>query len=561
MSGLERKLLIEPAIKRGATAAAEKAAAEAAAAKEAQAQHELGDAAFTRGLQEQQDVSQAQAGRGKAITEADAAKRHDSEYTGADLHLKTEHSGADADREAVASTLGQSQTIQQGGEALQDAARTWKKDKFPQQLKDAENAMYDGAVKIPQDAEGDLSHFRDSITNSFYKAGELEPAAKVLRSRMPDRLEAALDEIGFGQGLKPGTAPKATLDTMRKLRSILGDAMTSPKLLEGVDAGKMNELYRALSSDMEGAISNAAGPEGVLQFKKFNEEARRLYGLASGPVSKIISTTDKAGETILPGEAATSVLKGSDLDGSRLAQLGSEPVLKKGLNEVAASQLRTGKGAGMTQGDPDKFFSGLAPESKTALLGDDNAGKLQDAIDRRIAAENTSVKMKTSADKDLADMSAAAAKQSSASLKGAEASRQDLRESRSTEKVQLRQEAEARKAALEEANAKLTALKNPPKSNFGIEMPGWMKGVAGMGTLGGAFEAGRNLGPLAAHFPSWGADTLAATTAAGAGVLGLGARELYKNPAARKNLLQAGAATGTAPNALDALGWSVEENK
>jgi hypothetical protein len=538
MSGAERALM-QWGAKNAATKAAEEAAKAEAAATAARSAHEAAGPGFTRGLQEQQDVAQAQAGRAKAITEADAAKRHDSEVTAANAHLQTEHTGADTDREAVASSLGQSQTVQQGGEALQDAARSWKKTEFPQQLKDAENKMYDGAVKIPQDALGNLNGFEDSLSNSFYKAGELEPIAQRLRSRMPEGLEDAIAQIRKKNGIAPDQPLQATLNDMKKLRSILGDTMTSPKLSEGVDAGKMNELYRGLSGDMEGAIGNAAGPQGVKQFKDFNAEARRLYGLASGPVSKIISTTDKAGETILPGEAATSVLKGSDKDGSLLTQLGSEPTLKKGLNEVAASQLRTGKGAGVTQGDPDKFFTGLAPESKTALLGDENTGKLQDAIDRRAAAEKTSADMKASADKDYADMSEAAAKQSAASLKGAEASRQTERQVRSETGIGLKQEEEARKAALKKAEGKLNALNRPPPS--GGDFPPWMRNAIAMAA---PVLAGRHaLEPLAAQLPSWGSDLMYGGVA-GAGLLARkGLQELIRNPAARKNLLQSGIAT------------------
>jgi hypothetical protein len=528
MSGLERKLITEPAIRSAAQEAAEKAAAEAAAAKAAKEAHTAAEPAASELATLQRQGGANLAAGFKEGSEADIAKWHDSE-----------HAGADVDREAVASTLGQSKTTQQAGEALQDAARSWKKTEFPQQLKDAENKMYDGVVKIPQDAPGDLSNFRNSLTNSFYRAGELEPAAQQLRSRMPERLESALDDIALKQGLLPGEVPNATLSDMKKLRSILGDAMTSPKLSEGVDAGKMNELYRALSSDMEGAISNAAGSQGVAQFKKFNEEARRLYGLASGPVGDIISTTDKAGEIIRPGEAVGSVLKGSDKDASRLIQLGSEPTLKKGLDEVAASQLRTGS--------PDDFYKGLAPESQTALYGN-NVGKVQSAIDRRVAADQGRDKMI----QDVAGKAKVIKQREAAYQAGQTRARRETG-------VALDQEEAARKVALQEANAKLSALKNPPKTPpFGIEIPGWMKGAAGMGTLGGAFEAGRNLGPLAAHFPGWGEDVLGLTATAGAGALGLGARELWKNPAARRNLLQAGAATGTGPNAL---GWDVEENK
>jgi hypothetical protein len=490
------------------------------AAKAAQTAHKEAGPAFAEQQGAQARASAEKATQFQRITEAHAAKWQDSEHT-----------GADADREAVASGLGQSQTVQQGGEALQDAARSWKKDEFPQKLKDAEDKMYDGAVQIPKDAPGDLSNFRNSLTNSFYRAGELEPAAQQLRSRMPERLESALDDIALKQGLLPGEVPNATLSDMKKLRSILGDAMTSPKLSEGVDAGKMNELYRALSSDMEGAISNAAGPQGVAQFKKFNEEARRLYGLASGPVSKIISTTDKAGETILPGEAATNVLKGSDKDGSQLAQLGSEPTLKKGLNEVAASQLRTGKGVGVTQGDPDKFFTGLAPEAKTALLGDVNAGKMQDSIDRRMQADKAFEHMKNVSQDWSGTM-----KQSDAEARDAQA------RTRAEEGNRLAAEKKAaadQQTALKQGLTKAKATRNelmPPNQDI-LQWLYKMKGELG-GFLGGG-AAAQYHGLESMGMPG---DWSGVTTPLAGAATALGVHAL-KNPIAVRNALQGYLAT------------------
>jgi hypothetical protein len=531
MSGLER-MITNAGIKSASTAASEQAAKELAAATAAKEAHAATNPAATEATTLQRQGADTVAQSFKEGSLADIEKAH-----------SIEHGAADTDREAVASTLGQSQTVQQGGEALQDAARKWKSTEFPTQLKEAEDKMYDGVAKIPQDALGDLKNFRDSISNSFYRAGDLEPAAQQLRSRMPDRLESALDAIGAKQGLKPGEVPQATLNDMKKLRSILGDAMTSPKLSEGVDAGKLNELYRALSSDMEGAIGNAAGPQGVKQFKDFNAEARRLYGLASGPVGDIIASTDSLDKSILPGQAVSKTLAGSEKDGSRLTQLASEPTLKKGLDEVAASQLRAGKGAGVTQGDPDKFFSGLAPESKTALFGDETSGKLQDAIDRRAAADQTKDQMTKDVGKGVKEIKKSAA----ADIAGQ--TRQ-----RGEKTIGLEQEEDARKAALQEAQAKMKDVHTPKPMSW--ENVPWGRYLAGLGGL----TAGHHLLPseLAAQLPNWGEKAVDLGTMAGSYLAARGLHEAIHNPQARKNLLQAGVATSTN---RDPLGWGVGQNQ
>ena len=566
MTGAER-LITEGIARNAATTAAEKAAQEQAAATAARQAHEAGSADASLLQKTQARGVKDVAGAFKEGSEADIAKWHDSEHTAADAqlqaehaaadtHLQTEHTGADADREAVASSLGQADTVQRGGEALQDAARSWKKTDFPTELKDAENQMYKGAVNIPEDALGNLNQFESSLKNSFYKAGELEPIAQRLRSRMPEGLENAINQIKKERGIAPDQPLEATLDDMRKLRSVLGDAMTSPKLTEGVDAGKMNELYRALSGDMEGAISKASGPEGLAQFKKFNEEARRLYGIASGPVSDVISTTDKAGETIAPGDAVSATLKGSDKDGTRLAQLSSEPTLKKGLNEVAASQLRTGKGPGVTQGDPDKFFTTLAPESKTALFGDETAGKLQDAIDRRTAAETNTASMKTTAETNAATTKTAADTKRDELLNEVKKGKKDIIDTgaanrdvqtaaRSKTGTELRQAQENAVANTQAAVAKAKDLQKRGASVGGIELPFWIRN---MPSLASGYLGGQHLlNEFGTTLPDWG-NQLTAGIGAGVGYLASkGARELVGNPLAARNLLVGGAASGAIP--------------
>jgi hypothetical protein len=339
---------------------------------------------------------------------------------------------------------------------------------------------------------------------------------------------------------------------MKKLRSILGDAMSSPKLSEGVDAGKMNELYRALSTDMEGAISGAAGPEGVARFKKFNEQARQLYGLASGPVGDIISTTDKAGETILPGDAAKSVLAGSDLDGTKLATLSTQPTLDKGLKEVAASQLRTGTGAGVTQGDPDKFFTGLAPEAKTALFGDDKAGQLQNAIDRRTEAESKATGLKMQADKDLETRRQAAADERTQTVEGVKGTQRVARKERAEEGIDVREKAKQmadEQQMATDPNKKLLDFYNALK---------WHLGGGAAAIYGGYEGLMPRMGEAAssAGVPDWitglGYPALGITGS----LMGAGAREIAHNPAAVRNML-VGTMPITPATSPNALGFGV----
>jgi hypothetical protein len=542
MSGAERMWA-----QRSARQAAEQAARQAAAAKAA---YELQTSEFGLGQKQAKDAVKEAAKTAKRASVADALRRHDSDVAAANAALQAEHVGATADREAVASRLGQSNTLMDGMKKMQEAARKWKKDVFPDKLKKAEEEMYynpDGSIAIPEDAKGDLSQFRSVLKNSFYKAGELEPAAQQLRSRMPERLESALDEIAASQAKKPGTAPLTNLADMKKLRSILGDAMSSPKLMEGVDAGKMGELYAALSGDMEDAIRGAAGPEGVVRFRQFNEEAKRLYGLASGPVSDVISTTDKAMETVTPEAALNRVMSGTGVGGTKLAQLSTEPVLKEGVNEVAAAHLRMGKGPGKT--DPDEFFKSLSPEAQTAMFGPGGTTSLQGSIDRRAAAETAAANAKAAADKNLAAQKQAAAD-------AADAARDAAKKARDIELAERQKQGKVIGQEATETAAKSAELNKPEPGLFGgLKLPS----LAALGTLyAGHFGLGGTFHSMGQN-PDW-VNALGYPAMGIAGALaGAGARELVNNPAVYRNMLQ-----GTMPTISsnqDQLGWGVEYSK
>ena len=306
---------------------------------------------------------------------------------------------------------------------------------------------------------------------------------------------------------------------------------------------------RAVSDDMRGTVSNAAGSEGLTQFDKFNEEARRLYGIASNLNENVITSRSGLRETIDPGEAVKNLTKGTDVSGAKLAELAQEPKLQAGLNDVASAHLRMGNEPLRTPGDPDAWFKGLSPEAKTALFGDENTGKLQDVLGRRETANQT-----------FADSKLAAKEQERTAKRQTMRTQIGEQEARGTAGKQLGKEADEAKAAQQEAAANVAAIKAQSGSTFG------KAAFPGMGIVGGGLTAAGNLlnaggeGMTNTALQNLGIPNLEqlglySALAAGAGE---GARQLWRHPGeTSRNMLM-----GTLPATTSGdprMGYSVEQ--
>jgi hypothetical protein len=553
------RLWAESSARSAATAAAEKAAQEQAAATAARQAHEAGSADASLLQKAQTRGTQNVASAFKEGSEADVAKFHESEHAAADTHLQTENEGASADREAVAASLGKATTEEEGTKAMQDKAREWMGNEFKPKLAEAEKGMYykpDGTTLIPEDALGDASHLKDSIVNSFTSGGEAEPITSLFRSRLPDQVNSKLDMLAKQQGLQPGEAPKFTFGDMRKIRSAIGDAMSDPSIISNIGAKKLSEMYRGINDDIRGAIGNSAGPEGLAQFDKFNKEATRLFGVAENVGDNIITTTNAGKETITPRMVADN---GMWRDSTKVNQLRSEKTLSEGVDEVAASRLRTGKNTpGLDPVDAVQHFKDLPVPAKTALFGDDKAGLIQDSIDRGAAAETKAAEMKAAADKQR-DQLLQGVKEGKKDIVQTGAGMRDVQTAaRSRTGTQLRQAQENAEANTQAAVAKAKDLQKRGASVGGIELPFWIRN---MPSLASGYLGGQHLlNEFGTTMPDWG-NQLTAGVGAGAGYLASkGMRELIGNPLATRNLL-VGATASQSPYKPDELGWSVEKNK
>lgn len=279
----------------------------------------------------------------------------------------------------VAGGLGTSQTLQEAGAHAQDAARNWLTTDAP-----AAHAAAWAPVdaKVADDAPGSLHTVMTALEDMNGKAGVLAPLAALLKPSLPAALQRTLQgtlDNPAGKVAKPATqVPSSILDSsgnplskevpgeeaqpvtwgdMRQLRTTFGDAMSNPKILNDIGAQNMNRIYGALTTDMNGvARENGAGKE----FSAANAESQRLFGIAEGPISRIIASSKATAADPKPEDVASSLLGGGKKGASDLATL--REIMPQATNELAAAHLRQ-PGA----------WQKLAPEAQLALVPDAGA--------------------------------------------------------------------------------------------------------------------------------------------------------------------------------------------
>jgi hypothetical protein len=547
----------ESGARQAATQAAEQAAKEQAEATAARQAHDV-MAPDESQLQKAQTRGTQQVAKAfKKGSVADIENRYSTDTGAADTQLQGEHTGADADREAAAAKLGTSKTLEEGTGKMQDQARQWLGTEFKPALSKAEDGMFyknpadhSQGTLVPQDAEGDATHLKGSIEHSYVTGAgvEGEPIAAMFRSRLPEAVNAKLDALAKAQGLPEGAAPKFTFADLRNIRSAIGDAAGDPSVISGIGVKKLNEMYRGVNDDIRAAVGNSAGQQGLDAFDKFNKEATRLFGVAGTVGDNIVTTTNLGKETITPKMLADN--NGLWNDSTKINQLRSEPTLDKGVNEVAASKLRAGGR------DTETAYDKL-PEAKTAMFGK-QAPALNAITARRTAAESAAADAKAAADKQRAQL-----------LKDTQEAKQDISahgaalrdvdiNARAKTKIGLSQTEENAKAKTQELTAWAKELQRRATSVGGREFPFWIRN---MPSLASGYLGGQHLlNEFGMQMPDWGQQLMSGAAGFGAYGMTQGAKELYHNPHAVRNLLQAGVASAP-PSAPNKLGFSVTQNK
>lgn len=241
------------------------------------------------------------------------------------------------DFKTVADAIGPSRTTQQTGESLQTQVRKWITETMPAKMKAVVEPL-DKAVP----AETELL---PGTFNGAYAAIDKENL--INRLDLPDKLKTSVvASLKAGEPMNWGE--------VRKLRTAIGDAMGRPKIISDIGEQNIKQLYAAVTADLA-KTAEAVGAGDL--FKVFNQESTRLHELASGVMSKVVSSKNAAKDQLTPGDSVKNLFSGTAADGTVLAQLRSE--LPGAVDELASLQLR----------DP-KAWQRLSPEARAALVPD-----------------------------------------------------------------------------------------------------------------------------------------------------------------------------------------------
>lgn len=246
---------------------------------------------------------------------------------------------------------------QDAGDALRADAQNWYTTKMPAAL---ETAWSPVDAKVPQDLNMSLDSFNSALAAVNKRAGTLQPLVDKLTPSLPKSLQADFAKILEGQG--EGVVPDFTWSDARTLRTALGDAMRDPRIMPNMGDANLKQLYAALTDDLKTAATGAgAGKE----FDVANAASKTLFGIAEGPIAKVLDSSTAS------GVLAKNLVNAGKVDAADLTTL--RGVVPQGMDNLASTALRNNDA-----GQPLADWTKLTPQTKAALIPDQTA---RDAVD------------------------------------------------------------------------------------------------------------------------------------------------------------------------------------
>jgi hypothetical protein len=271
-----------------------------------------------------------------------------------EAHVQDITQHADATVEGIAAAHGTSQTMQEAGQHLQEGARDWLTNVMPQK-QTAAWAPVDAA--IPGPTPSPLGGFYNALEQIAGPKGALDPLTSLLSPKLPQQLRETFRDVLDGQ---PGDF---TWADSRRLRSLLGEAMTNPQIIRDTGEKNLSRLYAAATSDMR---QTAQGMGAAPLFDSANAESQRLYDIAQGPIAKVISGPSASlANDPAPEVAASRLLAGGKKGSTDLAALAQEIPGAQG--ELAGAALRGG------------LWGKLSPEARQTLVPDQTHQEVLDS--------------------------------------------------------------------------------------------------------------------------------------------------------------------------------------
>lgn len=279
----------------------------------------------------------------------------------------------------VSKLLGGASTLQEAGEHLQASARAWRNDVMPVEVSKAW-APVDAA--IPPNTPTPLTNFGQTLDDITKSGGSLTALTDQLTPALASKLQSAYKARMTPQGPPgmQGPVQPPTWEEAAVLRSTVGNAMTTPSVVESIGQKNLNKIYGALSDDQRSAAASIS-PETADAVDQANAQTKQLYDHANGPISKIISDPNAPVDPkIRPEQAAQRLLNTGKLGATDLETLQS----LQGTMPAAIGQLASAK----LQMDPQGWAK-LAPEAKKALVPNEI---LQAALEKALPTRPANLK-------------------------------------------------------------------------------------------------------------------------------------------------------------------------
>lgn len=273
--------------------------------------------------------------------------------------------------EATASDFGTSRSLQDAGAALQDHGRQWLTD-FRTASRNAWNAV---DAQIPGHTPVPLDNYVGALTDITSALPNAPETARVLQSALPRNLADALQSDVGRASLQGATLP---WQTVKGLRTRIGEMLSDPNLPTDVGRGELKRLYAGLSQDMQGVpaaidAANVAAGQPATATAAF-QNATALTRNGHDFIDNVLTPIVREGQT--PEGAARSALSSAGSGGTTIAAIRQQ--MPDAANELAAFKLRDmaqanpgAQNAAGTLVSPSTFLSDwhrLSTEAQDALF-------------------------------------------------------------------------------------------------------------------------------------------------------------------------------------------------
>jgi len=284
--------------------------------------------------------------------------------------------------EKIASKYGTSQTLQDAGSALQANFDKWLtdfKNQSGQKWGKVDNLIGKSTPAYMPNTQQVLYGIKGSAPlNPSAQSFLTSPLAKQIDGIVSDTMGSNSPNPYMIQGINSPQENPLTWDTLKQIRSRVGEYLENPQTISDAGTAQAKQLYGALSRDMENTINflptNYAGRDKVIQaFKEANAYTANGHDFIDNVGSNI--------QNAKPEEAARFALSQSKLGGTNLQAIRQN--LPDGADELAAYTIRDAKmaqpGAQNAAGDrvsPARWLTQmgprgkLSPEVQTALFDD-----------------------------------------------------------------------------------------------------------------------------------------------------------------------------------------------